>query len=146
MSSSESSLLMVVGLWVVMAIFCCGGGGRTLDSKPAQTSAPIVVTAPVLVADYEANEVAADQKYKDRTLQVTGVINAIGKDLLSDMYVVLDGGQEFGLWHVQCMFPDSEEQYLAHLQKGQSLTVTGRCEGKLGGVLLRECEIKGVGN
>jgi hypothetical protein len=146
MTSSVTSLLMVTGLWLTLAIFCCAGGGSLQESKPRRDEAPIIITAPVLVAEYEANEIAADEKYKGRRLQVTGVIDSIAKDIIDSMYVSLDSGQEFGITNVQCFFDDSEGKYLASLSKGRSLTVTCKCDGKFGNVLLRECEINRVGN
>lgn len=146
MSSALSNLVFVIGLWLMLTMFCCAGGGSLQESKPRRDEAPIIVTAPILVTEYEANEIAADEKYKGRKVQVTGVIDSIAKDIIDSMYVSLDSGQEFGITNVQCFFDDSEGRYLASLSKGRSLTVTCRCDGKFGNVLLRECEINRVGN
>jgi len=100
----------------------------------------------MLVAEYEANEIAADRKYKGKMVQVSGIVESIGKDILDTMYVTLDSGQEFGITHVQCYFDNSAESYLSSLQKGRSVVITCRCDGKFGNVLLKDCDLNRVGN
>lgn len=145
MTSSVASLLTILGLWITVAFFCCAGG-RSFERKPDTDEPAIVVSAPVLVAEYEANEIAADEKYKGRKVQVTGVVDSVAKDVLDNMYVTLDSGREFSITSVQCFFDDTEKRNLASLVKGLSLTVECKCDGKFGNVLLKECAIKGFRN
>ena len=141
MSPAVTNLVYVFALWFCLAILCCGGS-RFADVDKQSNSPSIHVSASVLISEYEANEVAADQTYKGRTLSVTGKVDHIGKDILDTMYVTLESGQEFGISSVQCMFDDQHEGQLARLSKGQTVTVTGRCDGKLGNVLLRGCSLR----
>lgn len=105
-----------------------------------QEEATIEVTAIKLSEEYDANKVAADAKYKDRRLKVTGIIDGIGKDILDDPYVTLEGMPN-RLFGVQCMFPKSKEQKLINLKKGQEITLVGKISGELiGNVVLRECD------
>ncbi|HEX7773344.1 MAG TPA: hypothetical protein VF435_13035 [Pyrinomonadaceae bacterium] len=118
--TSNKIILMIVGLFALgslVAILAIGAvivgyspssGAFTTNSK-TETAAPIVVSATALVADYEANEVAADRRYKGQTLEVTGVVDSIGNDILDSMYVTLDSGERFGITNVQCFFDKSEE-------------------------------------
>ena len=47
------------------------------------TSATIIrITALDLIAEYEANEIAADQKYEGTILDITGTIDDFGEDIL----------------------------------------------------------------
>lgn len=107
-------------------------------SGPANEPA-IHVEAADLYADYEANEVGADLKYKNRLLWVEGVIQSVGKDIVDTPYVELEGSG--GLFAVQCMFPKGSEAELADLQKGKALIVVGRGAGKLGNVLIKDSVI-----
>ena len=100
----------------------------------------IKVTARDLFAEYEANEIAADEKYKKKVLEVSGTIEDIGKDILDSMYVSLKTAAIFG--SVQCMLEDSEQSKASTLQKGASIVVEGRNDGKLGNVILRDCVIR----
>ena len=87
------------------------------------------ITAYALSAEYEANEVAADEKYEDNILYVEGVIDTIGKDILDIPYITLEDGTTFG--GVQFMFKKGDESIVAGLTKGQHVTVRGECEGEI---------------
>jgi len=97
---------------------------------------------PQLYSEYEANEVAADQKYEGKILRVQGTVAEIGKDVFFDTppYVTLGvvGGFDWYLG-VVCFF--NEENEVAQLSKGDTITVQGRYEGYLLGVSLEGCYI-----
>jgi hypothetical protein len=42
---------------------------------------------------------------------------------------------------VQCFLAKKHTSELAQLSTGQSVTIRGRCEGKLGNVLIKDCEL-----
>lgn len=108
--------------------------------KQEQEEVTVEVTAIKLSEEYDANKVAADAKYKDKRLKVTGIIDSIGKDILDDPYVTLEGMPN-RLFGVQCMFSKSKEQELINLKKGQEITLTGKMSGEMiGNVVLRECD------
>lgn len=94
----------------------------------------IDVNADDLYKAYEANEVAADERYKDKLVKVHGVVQSIGKDILDNPYVVLGG--EGMLDGVQCTFPDnaSSKTSLSKMNKGDNVWVKGVVEGKMGNV------------
>lgn len=117
------------------------GGTETAAAKPADEPA-IQVTAAKLYADYEANEVGADQKYKGKVVEVSGLIDSIGKDILDTPFVALSNGQQYSVFNVQCMFAKDDEAKLSGLVKGRSITLRGEVSGKLGGVIVRGCSIK----
>lgn len=114
------------------------------NSNPSEPKTEIItINATKLVSDYEANTVAADSKYKDQIIEITGVIEDIGKDILDTPYVVLTGGQSI-LDDVQCMFDksDATQEELSILKKSQTLTVRGWVRGQtLGNVLVNNCFI-----
>src|SRR5262249_35052047 len=76
------------------------GGGSSKASEPA----PISVSASTLFSDYDANEVAADEKYKDKILLVNGTVDDIKKDIMDTMYVTLKTSNP--ILSVQCYFDD----------------------------------------
>ncbi len=101
----------------------------------------IEITAVELSRDYDNNKVAADAKYEDKDLKITGIINDIGKDIMDTPYVALDG-LETRLFGVQCMFPRNDESQLVDLSKGQSITLIGKLSGEIiGSVILKNCSI-----
>lgn len=99
---------------------------------------PIAITAATLVAAYKANEVAADKKYKDRLLDVTGRVDSISKGIGGGIYITLDSGQQFDFRSVQAFPSDEYENKAAKLNKGAKITIHGRCDGLMGNVMIKE--------
>ena len=86
---------------------------------------------------YQANEVSADNDFKDKNFYVEGVVGDIGKDILDDIYVTLKTGDYIG--SVQCYIDDAN--VAANLQKGQRITVYGECNGLMMNVLMKDCKV-----
>lgn len=68
-------------------------------SSSASTSTPSIpaihITADKLYADYHANEVSADQKYKGQHLIVSGYVQSIDKDFLDHIVLRISTANEF---------------------------------------------------
>jgi hypothetical protein len=93
-----------------------------------EESRPILkVNAVDLNAEYEANQVAADAKYKNQILDVTGIVSEIGKDLRGDPFVGLLKAANNPFPAVRASFGKWANPDLAQLSKGQPITIRGRC-------------------
>ena len=112
---------------------------QTTEIEIASETPEIEVSAKQLYADYEANGVAADEKYKGKVLRVTGRVNSIDRDIMDEIYVTLQG-DDWG--DVQCFFAESHVDEAVQLSKGQTITIKGKCDGKMMNVLLRGCTIE----
>lgn len=123
-------------------VFLAWGSDDQAAVQESVASQPSVLTvsANQIHADYEANEIAADAKYKDKVITVTGTVDSIGKDVMDTMYVTLETSNMFN--QVQCFFPDSNAGDLATIAKGNSMRIKGLCEGKFVNVLLKGCTIQ----
>ncbi|MGA2670186.1 MAG: InlB B-repeat-containing protein [Dehalococcoidia bacterium] len=101
---------------------------KSLTANFKTTSAPAqeAIPAEQLLAEYTANEIAADQKYNGKVIEVSGKIDNFGIDLDGNPLVCLYAGF---LTDVVCHFDTSWESELGQLQKGQNITVQGICEG-----------------
>ncbi|MEZ6126821.1 MAG: hypothetical protein R3C49_27205 [Planctomycetaceae bacterium] len=155
-SSRNRSLLLIGGLGCggfVLLFMCCGVLGLVIDggsgtgtqrSRETIAEAPaesvIQISANQLFAEYEANDIAADKKYKDQILEVSGSVGDISRDILDNIYVTLKTG-EYKLFSIQCFFADDFEDRAAELRPGQYLRIRGRCDGKFGNVMLKDCII-----
>jgi hypothetical protein len=97
------------------------------------------VAAATLSSDYEANEVAADQKYKtEGLLLVSGKVDAIKKDFSGQPYLSLKGSQMFH--SVQAKFNENDAESLASMKKGQSTELVCDISNYIvGNVMLRDC-------
>ncbi len=101
--------------------------GKSTRIPATATPLPIDVTVTTLVRDYEANEIAADQKYKGKWALITGKVRAIS-ETLGTKYVSLE--PDFITFSsVKCDFDDRNVSQLASLRKGQIITLLGRIDG-----------------
>lgn len=117
------------------------GTGSSTQSSSADSSVPeYTLSAENLFRRYSENEVSADLMYKGKLLQVSGVVDSIGKDIIGSSYVTLKTST-YGA-NVQCFFENDKLSALASLSKGMTLTVKGTCSGKMMNVLLKKCVMR----
>ena len=105
----------------------------TPDSNPS-----VIITASKLYKEYNSNEIAADEKYKGKIIEVTGVIRDIGNDIMDNAYITLVGDEYFG--DIQCYF--NEKSVVAKLSKGKRITVIGSCSGLMINVQINNCIVR----
>ena len=100
----------------------------TSTSKPSSPTQTIKITASELYAEYNANPIAADLKYKNNLLEISGYIYMISEDRAGEYYVLLAGA---GIYQegIECFFDSKYAPELALLNNGQSLAVDGTCQG-----------------
>ena len=100
-----------------------GADGRVRKPKASKETLE-VVSASRLLADYEANEVSAEQKYKGRIIGVSGVVDRIETGAFGGVHVYLKGNRMFS--YVHCKLEGSERDAAAKLRKGQKVTFAGK--------------------
>lgn len=106
------------------------------DFNPPQGS----ISAKNLYDVYEANEVAADEKYKGKRFVVYGKIKGIEKNIADQPYISLDAGM---LSFINCRFPKDQINQLVLLQKGKMIAIEGTCSGKtVTAINLHDCELR----
>ncbi|HEX5707915.1 MAG TPA: hypothetical protein VFX96_11500 [Pyrinomonadaceae bacterium] len=120
----------------VSALAACAGEEEAEPLEP-----PLVVTAAQLLSAYAADEFSADDLYRGRVLAVSGHIAGVGRDPDDAAFVTLDPGEPAGGMGVQCLFDRRRAGSVASLKKGQRVTLVGRCDGKFGNIVLRECAL-----
>ncbi|WP_433867486.1 OB-fold protein [Ralstonia wenshanensis] len=126
------------------------------DPKPKSTSAsitgsaietaeaaepPLPVKADALFRAYDDNEVAADQKYKGKSLLVTGTVQSIDKDFTDSIVVKLASGNPFMAVHAY--LDDQHAAMAASLKKGAKVAWVCTGAGRLvGSPVLHDCSPK----
>ena len=86
---------------------------------------PIVVSAREIASDYDDNEVAADQKYKGKILEVSGIVASIDSSVGDQAIVQLAGKKEIPF--ITALGNNDFNQYATTLKKGQNVVLI--CEG-----------------
>ena len=111
-----------------------------LEHRPEDPGPAMVTGANTLVAEYEANEIAADNKYQGKTLELTSTVSRVVRNKPGKATVELalnDGGV------IECDFATPDEHPpLAKLIPGDRVTIQGRCLGMINGtVTLETCKL-----
>ncbi|QQS29197.1 MAG: hypothetical protein IPM47_20575 [Sphingobacteriales bacterium] len=128
-------------LFVLLIVAALGGYiGWNMYNKPvSQTTdlkTDLQVDAQALFAEFEQDENAANQKYNDKAIEVSGVITGIeaqdGKTT-----VALKGGDMGG---VSCEMQDASGT--ENLKPGDAVVIKGVCTGVLMDVVLVRCVLK----
>ena len=146
LSKGLRAAIVIIIFIIIGSLIVQSSGSQTTTTSSNTVTAPvqssIKVTANQLMSDYTANEVSADAKYKNNLVQVSGIVDSIGKDIIDTPYITLKAGSEYSISVVQCMFAKSDESALATVSKGEQMTLVGQVTGKLGNVILNGCKIE----
>lgn len=140
-------LSVIIGffLFIIFVSAISGGGSdsssgiKSTDTSDTPDAEIIKISAYDLYSAYEDNQIAADNLYEDQVLQVSGIIDSIGKDILDDPYVSIKAGNMLG--SIQCMLDSSAVADAGSLTAGSSITMQGEKPSYLFNVLLRNCTI-----
>lgn len=96
------------------------------------------MTADELFQEYDANEVAADQRLKSKRVRVLGIVDRIGKDDVMGTPFVSFKVSSRSIASVQAMFDKDSD--VATLAPGVSMATVCTADGKmLWSVILRHC-------
>ena len=94
-----------------------------------------------MTKDYDENELAADGKYKGKTIAVSGKVENIA-ETMGNVTVSLAGHDM--VKSVMCSFEESEKTNVAKLKKGQQATLVGTGDGMTMGLYvgLQKCKVQ----
>jgi hypothetical protein len=123
----------------VMLVGCNKGTKPTTSVSSDEIKPDHTVTADQLLDDYRKNQIGADQKYKDKTVQISGKVASIGKMPLAGYTIDLQSSNEGDIAGVKCiLLPNDKptEEKAGKLKEGDSVTLIGKCEGKAAGQFL----------
>ena len=105
--------------------------------RNAQDEAGIVISSDSLVAAYQSNEAAANNKFLNKALEVSGTIISINKDQTNHITVILGKVDAFS--NVAITLTN-----ITPIQNkvGESITIKGVCTGILSDVIITDGVIK----
>ncbi len=110
------------------------------EVEPEPTPAAIELTVGELLSAYEVDEVAAEARFMNQVLEVTGVVDRIeAKDTLGIYYITLTTVEKTLLQDVRCVFNREHGSELNLLTAGQTATVQGRYDGSIIDISMRDC-------
>jgi hypothetical protein len=112
------------------------------EEKDIREGPAITVSAVELFGQYKGNQLDADQKYKDKVLELSGAVAQVATQEGIDKFTVeLQTGEADET--IDCNFKKDHKEELAKLMPGQQVTIRGKCKGKFrGSVTLEKCILK----
>ena len=115
--------------------------GYMMYNKPHQNilkaKTDFKMQASDLYGDFETDEKAANGKYLDKIIEISGIIQEVKTDGNGITSITLDAGGLMG--GVICQLDEWSEHTDNNFQKGQNITFKGVCTGMLMDVVLVRC-------
>jgi len=127
-----SLAVIAISLVAGFAIHIASQGTASTGTSGASSSGPEItpaieeITVDELLQAYYTDRKAAEAEYKGKILNVTGVVDSVGKNVVGTSFVKL-AGNSIEPWRVQCMFDKKYESELAELTRAQIITIQGKC-------------------
>jgi hypothetical protein len=119
--------------------------GFYMYNKPHQNmeraAADVTMTAPELFQAFEEDELAANEAYLDKVVEVKGKVQDVSKDDEGLTSLTLNSGSD--MFGVICQFDELTDHSKTEFEVGEEVTVKGICTGKLMDVVLVRCVVKG---
>lgn len=160
MKTAGKGCLVIIVIIVVLSVIGAAAGNKKSSSTTSQSKttnnttqiqaslAPTAiiyekVTAAEIVADYDKNKLAADDKYKNKPVEFVAKVKNISTDITGNPYLSLEPANAdkyyFGTT-LKCTFSTAEE--LKSLENGKNYTMHGVIsEMSLGIVSVNNCSI-----
>ncbi len=130
-----------VFFFIGIALLCLAGWGFYLYNKPRQgvgdIKPDVTIEAKNLYNQYSENEEAANKKFLNKVIAVTGTTTEVNKT--DSTYLIQLQGNDMG--GISCNVFTRNNSNL-QIQKGETITIKGRCTGFLMDVALTDCVIE----
>jgi hypothetical protein len=129
-------------LYILLAVVLVGGVvGYQLWNKPHEdigaAKTDVAVDATALYNEYNTDENAANAKYLDKVVAISGKVKEAAKDPDGSVKVSLDAGSEMGV--VACELSPFAKHARTDFQPGEQVTFKGKCTGLNLDVVFVEC-------
>lgn len=113
-----------------------------LQPELKSTPPAMEVSVDELYAAYEADKAAADAKFLDKLLNLTGIVaRIVATDISGMRFIVLAGADEEERHIALCEFDRRRGSEINQLTTGQTVTVQGRCEGYQIHIIMKDCDL-----
>jgi hypothetical protein len=102
----------------------------------------VVVTAARLLQEFQDDPAAADRKYRRKYLELSGVVERVGRGRNERPFVILHAGDETGMLRIECFLDPTDEGDDVPGDvpaRGQAITLRGEYDGQVSNVQLRNC-------
>ncbi len=116
------------------------------EEKPVEVKEvvpQVTVTSAVIAKDYSENEVAADEKYKGKIIEVSGKVASVDNGILDNEMIVKLSDGEYDFSGPMCYMEKSEREKVLAFKKGDKVTLIGEGNSAtIGSPMLKDCTVK----
>lgn len=126
-------LLAIIGSLILLILASRYQPKETIKNRPADVS----VEAESLFAEFLDDEAGANEKYLNKTVQVSGTVSTFKSDDRGNLTVTLRAGNRPG--GVKCKLDKRVEHRRREFPIGAKLTLKGVCMGYVGDVEMVGC-------
>jgi putative nucleic acid binding protein len=135
--------VLAIGLMLVVVGACTrtkkSSSSSSSETKAADTAPPGQLTAEALFEEFQKDKDAAERKYKGQVVTVTGTVDKVKIGPSGNPYVLMKTSSL--ILRVQFLFKKADESAVAALKEGQKATIRGRVHGRIGNVVIEDCEL-----
>lgn len=113
-------------------------------TKESENKTPeVTVTSAALAKAYKDNEVAADQKYKGKLIEISGTVTGVDNGTFDNEIIVKLTDGEYDFSGPMCYMKPSEHDKVVSYTKGQQVTLIGTGNSAtIGSPMLKDCVVK----
>lgn len=128
---------------VLVAVMAAGALGFYYVNKPkgsiARKQPDLIMSPQKLLADFISDEDAANAKYLDKIIEVSGKITSISQNNGNKITLLMDTGDPMS--NVTCELNPVETDKTSGIEEGSIVELKGICTGMLTDVILVDCII-----
>ena len=116
---------------------------KTNSNEPTQAPTATVVVATDFIAEFDKNQLAAEEKYKGKLIEFTAKVKNISEDIMGSPFLSLEPETAEKYYYgttIQCFF--KEKSALTSLENGQVVTLRGTADTQSLGIIgVKNCQV-----
>lgn len=113
------------------------------QEEPTQPPQAEVVDLQAFITEFDDNQLAAEDKYEGKLVELTGYVNNISEDIIGKYFITLKPtAEEFDFsTTTQCYFEDKSA--ITSIKNGDQVTVQGVVKTQsIGSIMVEKCQLK----
>ncbi len=112
-------------------------------AEPEKLTPQVTVTSANISKEYSENEVAADEKYKGKIIEISGKVVSIDNGTFDNEMIVKLADGQYDFYAPWCYMKPSEKEKVLSFKKGQQITLIGKGDSAtMKSPILKECTVK----
>ena len=125
--STKRMILTLVLIAVAVAAFLAYKKYTQTHEDVLTLKADVQISASDLIKEFEAGDSAANKKYLDKIIELTGNVKKLEKDDAGDYTIVI--GDTLSMSSVRCLSDTNHRNDAAIVKENSTITIRGVCTG-----------------